>query len=376
MADAVAKAAEVPAVEGAAGGDVPAATCAAAAQTALRDGVPGLRAVGLVVGRPVQPMLAGDRRRRARGAGQAAAPAALEWKLDGDQGPDPPRRRPRVQVFTPQPGRHHRPGCRRRSRWPGRCRCPSAGSWTARPSPWPPTAGRGRSRRRRRAWRRARRGWSRCSSTSLPLEDEDLLDAPLRVRDEALRRAVPDDALRVARVVTDDVGVAREHFAAALAAGHEGVVAKDLDAVYAAGRRGAGVAEGQAASHARPGGAGRRVGARAAAGWLSNLHLGARAVDGSDGFVMLGKTFKGLTDELLAWQTEQLGRWRSGRGGDHRVRASLELVVEIAFDGVQTSPRYPGGVALRFARVLRYREDKRPDEADDLNAVLALRAGS
>ena len=106
-------------------------------------------------------------------------------------------------------------------------------------------------------------------------------------------------------------------------------------------------------------------------GWLSNLHLGARAVDG-DGFVMLGKTFKGLTDAMLAWQTERLQELEVRRRGIV-VEVRPELVVEVAFDGVQASPRYPGGVALRFARVLRYREDKRAAEADDLAAVLALR---
>ena len=107
-------------------------------------------------------------------------------------------------------------------------------------------------------------------------------------------------------------------------------------------------------------------------GWLSNLHLGARAVD-DEGFVMLGKTFKGLTDAMLTWQTERLQELAVEQRGI-TVRVRPELVVEIAFDGVQTSPRYPGGVTLRFARVLRYREDKTAAEADDLAAVLALQA--
>jgi DNA ligase-1 len=107
-------------------------------------------------------------------------------------------------------------------------------------------------------------------------------------------------------------------------------------------------------------------------GRLSNLHLGARAPDG-EGFVMLGKTFKGLTDAMLAWQTERLQALAVRERGIV-VEVRPELVVEVAFDGVQTSPRYPGGVALRFARVLRYREDKAASEADDLDAVLALRA--
>jgi DNA ligase-1 len=108
-------------------------------------------------------------------------------------------------------------------------------------------------------------------------------------------------------------------------------------------------------------------------GWLSNLHLGARAPSGS-GFVMLGKTFKGLTDAMLAWQTEKLLELETARD-QWTVQVRPELVVEIAFDGVQTSSRYPGGVALRFARVLRYREDKTAAEADTLDAVLAARPG-
>ena len=106
-------------------------------------------------------------------------------------------------------------------------------------------------------------------------------------------------------------------------------------------------------------------------GWLSNLHLGARAVDPADGFVMVGKTFKGLTDELLTWQTEALLALEDRREG-HVVFVRPELVVEIALDGVQRSTRYPGGVALRFARVRRYRDDKSPAEADTIEAVQAM----
>jgi DNA ligase-1 len=106
-------------------------------------------------------------------------------------------------------------------------------------------------------------------------------------------------------------------------------------------------------------------------GWLSNLHLGARHASG-EGFVMLGKTFKGLTDEMLKWQTERLLELEAGRDG-HVVHVRPELVVEVAFDGVQASPRYPGGVALRFARVLRHRPDKPASEADTLDAVLGAR---
>ena len=177
--------------------------------------------------------------------------------------------------------------------------------------------------------------------------------------------------LRVPRLITGDLAAAHAHFDAALAAGHEGVVVKALDAPYAAGRRGASWLKVKPRHTldlvvlAVEWGSGRRQ------GWLSNLHLGARAVDG-DGFVMLGKTFKGLTDAMLVWQTEKLKSLAS-RSAGHTVYVRPELVVEIAFDGVQTSRRYPGGVALRFARVLRYREDKTAAEADDLDAVLALR---
>jgi ATP-dependent DNA ligase len=205
----------------------------------------------------------------------------------------------------------------------------------------------------------------------LHVDGEDLLDAPLRRRAEALARAVPADQ-RVQRAITDDPAAARAHFDAALAAGHEGVVVKALDAPYAAGRRGASWLKVKPRHTldlvvlAAEWGHGRRR------GWLSNLHLGARAVD-DEGFVMLGKTFKGLTDAMLTWQTERLQELAVEQRGI-TVRVRPELVVEIAFDGVQTSPRYPGGVALRFARVLRYREDKTAAEADDLAAVLALQA--
>jgi DNA ligase-1 len=203
----------------------------------------------------------------------------------------------------------------------------------------------------------------------LHLNGEDLLDAPLRDRARALDEAAPDE-LRVPRVITGDQAEARSHFDAALKAGHEGVVVKDLDAPYAAGRRGSGWLKVKPRHTldlvilAAEWGHGRRQ------GWLSNLHLGARAA-GGDGFVMLGKTFKGLTDQMLAWQTERLLELKTDQRGI-TVFVRPELVVEIAFDGVQTSPRYPGGVALRFARVLRYREDKTPAEADTLGAVLAI----
>jgi DNA ligase 1 len=165
--------------------------------------------------------------------------------------------------------------------------------------------------------------------------------------------------------------VAAAFLSDALARGHEGVLVKSLAATYEAGRRGAGWLKVKPVHTldlvvlAAEWGHGRRR------GWLSNLHLGARDPD-SGGFVMLGKTFKGLTDKLLTWQTERFLELADGPTDGYVVHLRPELVVEIAFDGLQTSPRYPGGLALRFARVLRYRPDKRPDEADTIQTVRAL----
>jgi DNA ligase-1 len=150
-------------------------------------------------------------------------------------------------------------------------------------------------------------------------------------------------------------------------------VVKSLSTPYEAGRRGAGWLKVKPRHTldlvvlAVERGHGRRT------GWLSNLHLGAR--DPAGGFVMLGKTFKGLTDEMLRWQTERLAALAVDDSG-WVVHVRPELVVEVAFDGVQTSPRYPGGVALRFARVLRYREDKTAAEADSIDTVRAIHAGT
>jgi DNA ligase-1 len=168
--------------------------------------------------------------------------------------------------------------------------------------------------------------------------------------------------------VTDSVAEATTFFHETVGAGQEGVVLKRLDAPYDAGRRGSAWVKVKPRHTldlvvlAVEWGSGRRR------GWLSNIHLGAR---NGDGFTMLGKTFKGMTDEMLAWQTERFLSLETGREG-HVVHLRPEQVVEVAFDGVQRSPRYPGGVALRFARVLRYRDDKRADEADTLAAVREL----
>jgi DNA ligase-1 len=210
----------------------------------------------------------------------------------------------------------------------------------------------------------------------LHLDGRDLLDEPLRVRLDALAGLLADDehaSLRMPGVRGPEPEQAAEVLDGALDAGHEGVVVKALDAPYAAGRRG------KAWQKVKPvhtldlvvigaeWGYGRRTGK------LSNIHLGARDPDGGEP-VMVGKTFKGMTDELLEWQTQtfpELARETPEWG----VLLRPELVVEIALDGAQRSPRYPGGVALRFARVLRYRPDKTPAEADTLDAVRALLAG-
>jgi DNA ligase-1 len=207
----------------------------------------------------------------------------------------------------------------------------------------------------------------------LHLDGVDLLDEPASVRWEALERVVPE-AQRVTRTVLESPAAAEEAFAAAVAAGHEGLVIKSASAPYDVGRRGAAWVKVKPRHTldlvvlAVEWGHGRRK------GWLSNLHLGARDPQ-TGGFVMLGKTFKGMTDEMLRWQTERL-RALAVEESEWVVKVRPELVVEIAFDGVQTSPRYPGGVALRFARVLRYREDKRPDEADTIDAVRAIHKGA
>ncbi|MEU4800715.1 ATP-dependent DNA ligase [Actinosynnema sp. NPDC023587] len=202
----------------------------------------------------------------------------------------------------------------------------------------------------------------------LHLNGVDLLDEPLRERLAALREVAGDHV--IPGVVEPDEDRAAGLLDAALAAGHEGVVVKALDSVYAAGRRG------RSWQKVKPvhtldlvvlgveWGSGRRK------GLLSNLHLGARDPDGGPP-IMVGKTFKGLTDELLAWQTRELQEIATDLG-DWVVTVRPERVIEVELDGVQVSPRYPGGVALRFARVLRYRPDKDAADADTIDAVRAL----
>lgn len=198
----------------------------------------------------------------------------------------------------------------------------------------------------------------------------DLLDAPTSDRLAALDELVPTQH-RVDRLVTSDANAAAAFLDATLAAGHEGVMAKAPDAPYQAGRRGAGwlkikpVHTLDLVVLAVEWGSGRRRGK------LSNIHLGARDPE-SGRFVMVGKTFKGMTDSMLEWQTQRFTELATDGTDGYVVQVRPEQVVEIALDGVQGSSRYPGGVALRFARVVRYRDDKSPAEADTIDAVRAM----
>ncbi|MFC5906510.1 ATP-dependent DNA ligase [Streptacidiphilus monticola] len=373
VGDAVAKAAGVPVA------DVRRAlmfrgSAAAVAAAAVTGGAPALRAFGLQLGRPVRPMLAASAPDLPT-ALERITPAVLDWKLDGI----------RVQV--------HRDGgdvaVFTRSLDDITARVPEVveaalalpvrsavldGEAIAldpegRPRPFQVTAARTASRQDVNRLR-----------TEVPLsvnffdllhrDGDDLLDRPATERFAALADSAPP-ALLVRRTVTGDPDEAAGFFREALSRGHEGLVVKDLTAPYQAGRRGAGWIKVKPRHTldlvvlAAEWGSGRRR------GWLSNLHLGARGDEELGPWVMLGKTFKGLTDELLAWQTRELLARETHRD-DWTVHVRPELVVEIAFDGLQTSPRYPGGLALRFARVLRYRSDKGPLEADTFATVRTL----
>jgi DNA ligase-1 len=201
---------------------------------------------------------------------------------------------------------------------------------------------------------------------------ESLVDHPLSARREILEATVPTHS-RLPSIVTADAVEAEQFLERAISAGHEGIMIKDLDAPYDAGRRGGAWRKVKPVHTldlvviAVEWGHGRRQ------GWLSNLPLAARGDDGE--WVMVGKTFKGLTDDLLRWQTQRFLELMIGEGtgrDGHVVYVKPEQVVEIALDGVQASTRYPGGVALRFARVRRYRADKSPDQADTIERVQAM----
>jgi DNA ligase-1 len=374
LVDAVARAARVPvpAVRRALllAGDLPVVAAAA-----LAGGEAALAAFSLRVGTPLAPMLAASAATPAEALAITGTPALVDTKLDGiriqlhlDRG--------EVAVFSRSldviTGRV--PEVVALARRLPADRLVLDGEALAldpqgRPRPFQETASRAATR---------------TSSAIrlvpyffdiLHLDGTDLLGRPLAQRLDALATVVPADQ-QVRRVTAGTEAEVADALATSLAAGQEGVVVKALAAAYDAGRRGSAWVKVKPRHTldlvvlAAEWGHGRRR------GWLSNLHLGARD-QATGGFVMLGKTFKGLTDELLRWQTERFQQLAVERT-DWLVRVRPEQVVEIAFDGVQYSPRYPGGVTLRFARVVRYREDKRAAEADTIDAVRAIyeRAGA
>jgi DNA ligase-1 len=375
MTDAVAKAAElpVPAVRRALmlSGDL-----GEVAEAALGGGPDALSLFRLEVLRPVQPMLA-QTADDVRAALERARPAAIEWKLDGAR-IQAHRLGDEVRLFTRNLAdiTDRAPEVVERVRELPAEAVILDGEAIAlredgRPEPFQVTMSRFGSRVDVERLRMAV-PLSPFFFDCLHLDGEDLLDRPAGERLAALAAVLPEP-LRVPRVETDDADEGARFLADALARGHEGVMVKALEAPYEAGRRGAGWLKVKVAHTldlvvlAVEWGSGRR------SGKLSNIHLGAR--DPAGGFVMLGKTFKGMTDEMLAWQTERLLELETGREG-HVVHVRPELVVEIAFDGVQASSRYPGGLALRFARVKGYRPDKRADEADTIDTVRAIHAGA
>jgi DNA ligase-1 len=373
MADALAAAANVPpaAVRRAI---MLAGAVAPVAAAALGEGSAGLEAFTLRLYEPVSPMLASP----ADGVGSALASlgeAMLDYKLDGA----------RVQVHKGDRG------VRIYSRT-GRDVTDSLPEIVARVAALPARRlvldgevlaleDGGRPRPFQETMRRfGRKLGVESAQTQLPLslfafdclhaDGQDLIDAPTADRARALGSALPADLI-VPRIVTADVEQAERFLQSALALGHEGLLAKALDKPYEAGSRGAAWLKIKVAETldlvvlAAEWGSGRRR------GWLSNLHLGARDERGA--FVMLGKTFKGLTDELLAWQTKELLARQVATDG-YVVHVRPELVVEIAFNELQRSSRYPGGLALRFARVVRYRDDKTAADADTIATVRAIAA--
>ncbi|MCA1645416.1 MAG: ATP-dependent DNA ligase [Chloroflexi bacterium] len=343
------------------------------AEAGLRDGPTGLAVFRLQVGQPLQPMLAQSATSVAQ-ALQRSSPAAIEWKLDGARVQIHARGKD-VRVFT-------RTLDDITSRVPELVEMAHSlpvqsivldGEALAlqadgRPHPFQVSASRFGNRLDVERLR-ATLPLTPFVFDILHLDGEDLVDRRATER-HAILAATVAERWRAPRIVTADVTAAEAFLRDTLAHGHEGVLVKALDSTYEAGRRGAGWIKVKPVHTldlvilAAEWGHGRRT------GWLSNLHLGAR--DAATGqFIMLGKTFKGLTDAMLTSQTQRLLELETDRDR-WTVHVRPELVVEIAFDTVQRSPRYPGGVTLRFARVVRYRPDKRPAEADTLEAVQAL----
>jgi DNA ligase-1 len=373
MVDAVARAADVP-VADFRRAVMLAGSLAEVAKAAIAEGAAGLDRFSLTLLRPVQPMLA-QTATDVASALERVGDAAVEWKLDGA----------RVQV--------HRLGDDVRAYTRNLAditdRVPEivhairglpvesivldgeaiALRDNGKPYPFQVTMSRFGTRTNAKGAPSVR--LSAFFFDCLHLDGEDLLGLVARDRLRALDDRLPE-TLRVPRIETSDAAVAEHFLEETLERGHEGVMVKSLDSLYEAGRRGASWLKVKVANTldlvvlAAEWGHGRRQGR------LSNLHLGAR--DPAGGYVMLGKTFKGMTDVMLAWQTERLLELEERRDG-HTVYVRPELVVEVAFDGVQASSRYPGGVALRFARVKGYREDKSAHEADTIETVRAIHGG-
>jgi DNA ligase 1 len=364
MVDAVAKAAGVPA-QLARRALMLSGDLTRTAEVAMSSGEEGLREVGFELFRPIFPMLASTAETVAD-AVQSFDRASVEWKLDGIR-IQIHRRGDEVRIYTRNLNEitHALPGIVEAVRRLGVEQAVLDGEaiWMADDGPAafqetvaqidadaPPE------------------GISTFLFDLLHLDGQDLLDTPLEERAAKLDAIAAH--LRVPAILTTEPGDGELALEESLAAGHEGVVVKDAASLYAAGRRG------KAWRKVKPvrtydlvvlgaeWGHGRRQ------GWLSNLHLGARDPRTGE-FVMVGKTFKGMTDELLEWQTKELQQRETERRGI-TVFVRPELVVEIALDGVQSSTRYPGGLALRFARVKRYRPDKRADEADTIDDLRSL----
>jgi ATP-dependent DNA ligase I len=345
----------------------------AVAEAALRDGPAGLDQFRLHVGQPVLPMLAQSAVSIDEALGRIR-PAAIDWKLDGA--------RVQIHVLNGDVRIFTRSLDDITSRVPELVEMASSlGTRSVvldgealtlredgRPQPFQVSASRFGSRLDVERLR-ASLPLTPFIFDILHLNGEDLIDQPLSSRIDALASTLPEKWL-VPRIITEDIAQADAFVKQTLERGHEGVVVKALDSFYEAGRRGTGWIKVKPALEidcvilAAEWGHGRRT------GWLSNLHLGARD-PGTGEFVMLGKTFKGLTDEMLRWQTQRLLELETRRDR-WTVYVRPELLVEVKFDGVQRSSRYPGGVALRFARVVRYREDKRPEDADTIQTVQAF----
>jgi DNA ligase-1 len=333
-------------------------------------GEEALAEVGLVVGRPVLPMLASSAPSVAEAIAKIGGPVAVDAKLDGIR-IQVHRDRDEVLIATrtleditarlPEVVDVARALPARRFVLDGEAMTLDE---SGRPRPFQDTASR-----------TATRGDSAVRVAPyffdvVHLDDRDLLDLPLHERLAELDRLVPEQH-RVRRLMTDDTAAAETFAAEVLREGQEGVVVKALDAPWEAGRRGGAWVKVKPVHTldlvvtAVEWGSGRRR------GWLSNIHLAARDPE-TGGFVMLGKTFKGMTDEMLRWQTERFTELALDGTDGWVVRVRPEQVVEIAFDGLQRSTRYSGGVALRFARVVRYRDDKTAAEADTIEAVRAM----